>query len=186
MAGWLNRHQQAVIDYLIEENRVLNNSSKGGVFGSPTNSDGDLLRKPRSLAAACLMKSKRLSRRIPCLPSTESLGPRKKIVIQYCLSFYSASALRQVLHISICATCRALNLSKSPAQSLDNYYFPRPLSRRNGPIPGRDRVGRVSHKRSPNGCYALRGKTAVGATTESKAHSPISVTSLHRIRSRMY
>jgi hypothetical protein len=23
LAGWLNRHQQAVIDYLIEENRVL-------------------------------------------------------------------------------------------------------------------------------------------------------------------
>jgi hypothetical protein len=22
-AGWINRHQQAVIDYLIEENRVL-------------------------------------------------------------------------------------------------------------------------------------------------------------------
>ena len=24
LAGWLNRYQQAVIDYLIEENRVLN------------------------------------------------------------------------------------------------------------------------------------------------------------------
>ena len=23
LAGWVNRHQQAVIDYLIEENRVL-------------------------------------------------------------------------------------------------------------------------------------------------------------------
>ncbi len=56
-----------------------------------------------------------------------SLGPRKKIIIQPCLSFCSASALRQVLHIPISATCRALNLSKNPAQFLDNYYFPRPL-----------------------------------------------------------
>ncbi len=50
----------------------------------------------------------------------------EKIIIQPCLSFYSASALRQVLHILIFATCRALNLSKNPAQSLDNYYFPWP------------------------------------------------------------
>ncbi len=27
----------------------------------------------------------------------------------------------------LCAPCRALNLSKNPAQSLDNYLFPRPL-----------------------------------------------------------
>ncbi len=55
------------------------------------------------------------------------LGPRKKRIIQSFLSFCSASALPQVLHIPICATCRASNLSKNPAQSLDNYYFPRPL-----------------------------------------------------------
>ncbi len=36
--------------------------------------------------------------------------------------------LRQVLHIPICATCRAVNLSNNPAQFLDNCYFPRPLS----------------------------------------------------------
>jgi len=29
LAGWLNRHQQAVIDYLIEENRVLKNQLEG-------------------------------------------------------------------------------------------------------------------------------------------------------------
>jgi putative transposase len=29
MAGWLNRHQQAVIDYLIEENRVLKEQAEG-------------------------------------------------------------------------------------------------------------------------------------------------------------
>ena len=29
LAGWLNRHQQAVIDYLIEENRVLKDQLVG-------------------------------------------------------------------------------------------------------------------------------------------------------------
>ena len=29
LAGWLNRHQQAVIDYLIEENRVLKEQPGG-------------------------------------------------------------------------------------------------------------------------------------------------------------
>ena len=29
LAGWLNRHQQAVIDYLIEENRVLKDQLEG-------------------------------------------------------------------------------------------------------------------------------------------------------------
>ncbi len=58
----------------------------------------------------------------------KNLGPRKKIIFQPCLSFCSASALRQLLHIPICATCRALNLSNNPAQYLDNYYFPRPLT----------------------------------------------------------
>ena len=29
LAGWLNRHQQAVIDYLIEENRVLKEQVEG-------------------------------------------------------------------------------------------------------------------------------------------------------------
>jgi len=30
LAGWLNRHQQVVIDYLIEENRVLKYQLDGG------------------------------------------------------------------------------------------------------------------------------------------------------------
>ena len=29
LAGWLNRHQQALIDYLIEENRVLKDQLDG-------------------------------------------------------------------------------------------------------------------------------------------------------------
>ena len=29
LAGWLNRHQQVVIDYLIEENRVLKEQLEG-------------------------------------------------------------------------------------------------------------------------------------------------------------
>jgi len=29
LAGWLNRHQQNVIDYLIEENRVLKDQLEG-------------------------------------------------------------------------------------------------------------------------------------------------------------
>ncbi len=38
------------------------------------------------------------------LKAEQALGPRKKIIIQPCLSFYS----------------------KNPTQFLDNYYFPRP------------------------------------------------------------
>ncbi len=29
LAGWLNRHQQSIIDYLIEENRVLKDQLEG-------------------------------------------------------------------------------------------------------------------------------------------------------------
>ena len=32
LAGWLNRYQQAVIDYLIEENRVLKDQLDGQRF----------------------------------------------------------------------------------------------------------------------------------------------------------
>jgi len=41
LAGWLNRHQQDVIDYLIEENRVSRSNSKESGFASPTNSGYD-------------------------------------------------------------------------------------------------------------------------------------------------
>jgi hypothetical protein len=30
LAGWVNRHQQEVIDYLVEENRVLHDSWAAG------------------------------------------------------------------------------------------------------------------------------------------------------------
>ena len=33
LAGWLNRHQQAVIDNLIEENRMLKDQLGGQRFG---------------------------------------------------------------------------------------------------------------------------------------------------------
>ncbi len=32
LAGWLNNHQQAVIDYLIEENRMLKDQLEGQRF----------------------------------------------------------------------------------------------------------------------------------------------------------
>ena len=38
LAGWLNRHQQAVIDYLIEENRVLKDLFEGQWLGFTDNS----------------------------------------------------------------------------------------------------------------------------------------------------
>ncbi len=67
------------------------------------------------------------------------------IIVQPCLSFCSASALRQVLHIPICATCRALNLNKNPAQSLDNYFFPRPLHRCPAAVRLPRLIQRISH-----------------------------------------
>ena len=39
-AGWVNRQQQAVIDYLLEENRVLRAANGPAAFASPTISDG--------------------------------------------------------------------------------------------------------------------------------------------------
>jgi len=41
LAGWLNCHQQAVIDYLIEENRVRGINLMDSVFSSPMNSGFD-------------------------------------------------------------------------------------------------------------------------------------------------
>jgi len=40
LAGWLNRQQQAVIDYLIEENRVLKDQLEGKRL-RPTNNGYD-------------------------------------------------------------------------------------------------------------------------------------------------
>ena len=36
MAGWINQHQQAVIDYLREENRVLKEQLPPGLPGRPS------------------------------------------------------------------------------------------------------------------------------------------------------
>jgi hypothetical protein len=33
LAGWVNRHQQQVIEYLVEENGVLRKQLKGGASG---------------------------------------------------------------------------------------------------------------------------------------------------------
>jgi len=33
LAGWVNRHQQHVIEYLVEENRVLKEQVKGAASG---------------------------------------------------------------------------------------------------------------------------------------------------------
>jgi len=133
LAGWLNRHQQAVIDYLIEENRVLNERLEGKRLRFSTDEQRIRLAvKAKVLGRRLLVKSKRLLPRIPCLPGTVS------------------------------------------------------SSRRSGPMPGMDRVGPPSRKRSPIWYYAWRGRMSPGATTEYKALSPISVTSLHRTRSRIY
>ena len=35
VAGWINRHQQQVIDYLLEENRTLHAKLGGNAFASP-------------------------------------------------------------------------------------------------------------------------------------------------------
>jgi hypothetical protein len=37
-SGWVNRQQQAVIDYLLEENRVLREAHGPDGFASPTTS----------------------------------------------------------------------------------------------------------------------------------------------------
>ncbi len=52
LAGWLNRYQQAVIDYLIEENRVLKDQLEGQRLQFTDD-------QRRRLAVRYLMKSKR-------------------------------------------------------------------------------------------------------------------------------
>jgi hypothetical protein len=39
LSGWINRQQQAAIDYLLEENRALRAAYGPNGFGSPTTSD---------------------------------------------------------------------------------------------------------------------------------------------------
>lgn len=50
-AGWVNRRQLDVIDYLREENRVLKERLGGRRIPSPTaNADGSLEKRTRSVA----------------------------------------------------------------------------------------------------------------------------------------
>ena len=55
LAGWLNRQQQVVIDYLIEENRVLKEQLGDNDFGSPTNNGCDWPLRPNCWGAGHLM-----------------------------------------------------------------------------------------------------------------------------------
>ena len=60
LAGWLNRHQQAVIDYLIEENRVLNERLEGKRLRFSTDEQRIRLAvKAKVLGRRLLVKSKR-------------------------------------------------------------------------------------------------------------------------------
>jgi hypothetical protein len=54
LAGWVNRHQQHVIEYLVEENRVLKEQVKGAASGSPTTSaDASRRKLADSLDGSC-------------------------------------------------------------------------------------------------------------------------------------
>ena len=132
LAGWLNRQQQVVIDYLIEENRVLKEQL-----------GGQRLRFTDEQRMRLAVKAK--------LPGRRALDELETLVTPDTL-----------------------------------LAWHRKLIVKKWPMPGRDRVGPVWRKRSLIWCYAWRGRIARGAMIEYKAHSPISVTSLHRIRSRIF
>jgi hypothetical protein len=52
LAGWVNRHQQHVIEYLVEENRVLKEQVKGRLSfaKSAADSRGDRPSRPKMVA----------------------------------------------------------------------------------------------------------------------------------------
>jgi hypothetical protein len=52
VSGWVNRQQQAVIDYLLEENRILRAGTSPDGCVSPTTSDAASPSKVRYSAAA--------------------------------------------------------------------------------------------------------------------------------------
>ena len=60
LAGWLNRHQQAVIDYLIEENRVLKEQLEGQRLQLTDEQRVRLAVKAKALAGSYLVRSQRL------------------------------------------------------------------------------------------------------------------------------
>ncbi len=60
LAGWLNRHQQVVIDYLIEENRVPKEQLEGQRLRFTDNQRRRLAATAKFFGRpSCLMKSKR-------------------------------------------------------------------------------------------------------------------------------
>ena len=126
LAVWLNRQQQAVIDYLIEENRVLKDQLEGQRLRFTDEQRIRLAVKAKALGRQLLDEIETIVTSIRCLPG----------------------------------------IARS--------------SRRSGPMPGRGRVDLASRKRSPIWCYAWRGRISPGATTEFKARSAISATSLVR------
>ncbi len=128
LAGWLNRHQQAVIDYLIEENRVLKEQL-----------EGQRLRFTDEQRIRLAVKAKVLGRRL--LDEIETL----------------------VTPDTLLAWHRKLIAQK--------WTYARTG-------PGRPRIA----QKITDLVFAWRGRTSPGATTEFRAHSPISVTSLRRTR----
>ena len=51
-AGWVNRRQVEILEYLREENRICASSSAAGVCASPTHSAAGSRRRARRLVAA--------------------------------------------------------------------------------------------------------------------------------------
>ena len=51
LSGWISRHQQDVIDYLLEENRVLKERLEGKPSASRMTSDVGWLPRPSQLIA---------------------------------------------------------------------------------------------------------------------------------------
>jgi putative transposase len=131
LAGCLNRHQQAVIDYLIEVNRVLKEQL-----------EGQRLRFTNEQRMRLAVKAKVVGRQL--LDELETL----------------------VTPDTLLAWHRKLIAQK--------WTYARKG-------PGRPE----SRKRSLIWYYAWRRRTFPGATIAFKALSPISVISLHRIRSRI-
>ena len=69
-AGWINRHQLDVIDYLQEENRVLKERLAGAASVSPTpNVDGSP-KKRTHWVEKYWVNWKRWSRQTPCYDGT--------------------------------------------------------------------------------------------------------------------
>ena len=131
LAGWLNRHQRAVIDYLIEENRVLKEQI-----------EGQRLQFTDDQRIRLAVKAKVLGRRL--LDELETL----------------------VTPDTLLAWHRKLIAKK--------WTYARK---------GRGRP-RIAQEITDLVLSMVRGN-ASWATTESRAHSPTSVTSLHRTRLRI-